>query len=259
MSKANQMESSDVILTGLGACLALPDEKRKTPLVAIAYATGATEKEIFFTLMEAPRKGKLYTNDDFLAAVATAENTKHVTYTDTEGQQKSICFCRPAGGTVTDVIARDYDKNRYIGAVSEICAAQLKFALGDTLLTTLKVGKKAAADVTPSTGSTYPTNSLAFALINAYNACLLARTFEREELQLETKSKQRIKIEVRAENAAFIENEVLCITPIFREDGDLIDYYLTEKFHYIDGENISCRSYKIIYSNHLHDYNLVRQ
>jgi len=48
------------------------------------------------------------------------------------------------------------------------------------------------------------------------------------------------------------------IAPIFRESEQVVDYYETEEFNYIDGEDVYTRKYRIIYSNRLNGYNLVR-
>lgn len=259
MSKrSDKFAGSELILSGVGACLGQSNDKKKTPLVAIAYMTGNTARDVAFTFIEAPAKGKLYTPEDLLQAIADAEQVGHVTYLDASGRPKAVCLCRPGSGKITEIFKRDYETNHYVGRATETHAAQVKFCLDDENLSNIKPGKRVLAPCHSSPGSQYEEGSLAYAMVNAYNACLLTRVFEREELQLETKSKHRVKLEIRAQIPTFLEGDVLYIKPVFKGSENVIDHYLTEEFHYIDGENVFCRSYKITYSNHLNDYNLVR-
>lgn len=249
--------ADDLTVSSIGACLAMPNEKKKPPCIVIAYKKG-TENKIYFVVADLLPKNKLHNTETLMKAIMEVEGVRNVTYTDSEGRQKDIYFCRPGSGKITDVVERDYKGNAYTGGISEIYAGKVRFAIHNAESVSFKSGKRISMDIVGANDCDYERGSYEYAAINAYNACLLGKVFEREELYLETKSKQRVKIEVRTSSSAYIEEDVLYVKPIFREEGELVDYYQTEEFHYINGEEISSRAYKITYTNRLNDYTLVR-
>lgn len=246
--------ASDFIVKSVGACIAVPDEKKKTPLCFIAYLSGVGQAGF----VAIPFNAKLlYEREDFLSAIATAENVKHVTYVDEENRPKDVYVCRAASGRIVDIVERDERENRYIDGFAEVMASRVKF--NTQKIDSVKPFTKLSATVIPAISSAYAENSYEYAIINAYNAALLGRVFEREELLLETKSGSRVKIEVRNSSSKFVDDKTLFVKPVLTESENTVDYYLTEEFNYIDGDEVSHRAYKIIYSNRFNDYNLLRQ
>jgi hypothetical protein len=110
---------SDFIVTSIGACLAAPEEKKSNPCIVVAYIAGG-EREASFITLELPSKNKLYTRDDFLAAIKTAEGVKNVTYATSLGAEKEIYLCRDNKGKITDVVARNYEKNAFAEGFAEV-------------------------------------------------------------------------------------------------------------------------------------------
>lgn len=258
--KENKKEkdfASDLIITSIGACIAIPEEKKKEPCVMVVYAKESCN-DISCIKVDLLPKGRLHSRETLMDAIRAAEKVKNITYTDTQGRAKDIYFCRPSGGKITDVVERDYAANRYKGDISEIFSGQLKFLISNLSEMDFKSEKIFNLNIISATENLYSANTYEYAIVNAYNACLLGRLFEREELCLETRDKRRVKIVVRQEKTVYMEEDVLCIKPILWDDGVTIDHYLTEEFNYIDGQNASCRAYEIKYTNRLGDYNLVR-
>lgn len=246
---------TDFTVSAIGACFAETTEKKQPPCVVIAYAT---EREVSFVFM--PWKGKnVFSYADFLNAIATAEGVGNVTYVGYDGGAKDVFFCRASGGKIVDVVPRDYENNRYENGFAEVLQSQVKFSIVSSEDYVKKIGKKLSLEISAITGKPYEERSYEYALVNAYNACLLARVSEREELQLETKGKQRAKIEFRNAVSAFVEQGVLYIKPVFRQSENVVDYYETEEFTYIDGFEASGVAYKIMYANRLNDYNIMRK
>ncbi len=242
----------EFVAESIGACAATPSEKKKAPLVFIAYAGGGA---VSFAAMPYPVK-RAYTAEDFLAAVAEAEGVERIAYADAKGRPRDIYLCRASAGTVTDIVPRDSAKNRFEDGFAEIAEADPRFSV-KTGGESFKPGKKMTFSFDAMMPQQYPAGSYEHALVNAYNACLLGRVFGREELFLETRGGKRVRIEARSLDTAFVDPEVLFVKPSAR-DG-FLDGYLTEEFNFIDGEDVSRRVYKISYSNRLGDYHLTRQ
>jgi len=97
-----------------------------------------------------------------------------------------------------------------------------------------------------------------YAVVNAYNAALLGLVFDREELQLETREGKRVRIEVRRANVSVVEEDIMYVAPVTASEG-VTDYYLTEEFNYLDGNEASTRKYKISYSTRLCAYRIIRE
>ena len=77
-------------------------------------------------------------------------------------------------------------------------------------------------------------------------------------MQLETRDRKPIRFEVRTSGSRFLDESVLYVFPAFRGSDEIADFYETEEFNYIDGDDSYTKKYKIIYTNRLMDYNLVR-
>ena len=250
---------SDFVVNSMGVCTAMPEGKKSAPLLvmAYAYADAVGQKQISFLTLPFPPPNKLYEREDFLTAVKKAEGVRNVTYLNTTGQPKDIYFCRGNAGKMIDVIPRDYQNNRFAAGFAEVCATKLKFeitagadAVGG------KHGKPFSLSLSASVTAPYEAGSYEYAAVNAYNACLLGQVFEREELQLETKQKKQIRVEVRRELTVFLDEGVLCVLPVFRDNDQIADYYETEEFNYIDGNDVYAQKYRITYTNRLNDYRI---
>ena len=248
--------STDLIVTSVGVCAAMPNEKKKAPCVVIAYRKEQGGK-VSFVMTDFPAK-KPYVAEDILNAIKQAEEVKNVTYVGNDGAKKDIYVCRENSGEVVDIVQRDNANNRFLEGIAEVQSTQLRFAVSLPANFAWKSNKLLDISVDAGAPSTYDKRSYEYAIINAYNACLLGNIFEREELQLQTKGKKCVKIEVRANASVFVEEDVLYIRPIFREYQDCADFYQTEEFSYVDGDDVSTRIFKITYTNRFHDYNLVR-
>ncbi len=251
---ADKGGASDLIVKSIGVCLAYPDEKKKAPLCFVSYISGAGQAG--FAAMPIVVK-TLYERNDFLSVIATAESVKHVTYVDENDCPKDIYVCRAACGRIIDIVDRDENKNRYVDGFAEVMSARVKFNVHK--VDNVKPFAKLSLAVTPAVNANFTENSYEYAIVNAYNAALLGRLFEREELALETKGGNRVKIEVRNSASKFVDDQTLFIKPILQETENTVDYYMTEEFNYIDGDEVSRRAYKIVFSNRFNDYNLIRQ
>ena len=248
--------ASDFIITSIGACIAEPEDKKKGPCVIIAYSTGGGKDGIKFTSIGLPPKNKLYSEKDIFGAVMAVEKVKNITYTDSEGRPKDIYFCRSASGRITDVLERDYEMRKYKGRVAEVLSSPLKFALDEELPLPIKHGKNINVNIISATDCSYPEGSYEYAIINAFNACLLGNVFDNQALRLETKSGRRVRIEIRTESSDIVEDAILYVRPV--TDDGIVSGYVTEQFNYIDGTELSCRAYKITYKNRFNDYVLER-
>ena len=253
-NKPNKGVQTDLFINSIGVCVAQTTDKKNKPCVVVAYESA---KKISFIFMAMPTKG-LYTYTDFLKAIALAEGVKNTTYVGYDGNPKAIYCCRAATGQITDVIARDYEHNRFVGLFSEIIQSNLPFSIvkGEYAK---KLGLKFEVEFSSQKESNYAENTYEYAIVNAYNACLLGRVFECEELQIETKSKKRAKIEVRNIVSKYIEQETLYIRPQFKETIAVIDAYETEEFTFIDGNNMFKVAYAIVYNRRLRNYLIIRK
>lgn len=255
-SKKAKGTQTDFIVTSVGVCLAEITEKKKSPLLAIAYRAGSSEVNFVFT--ELLPKNKLFTREDVLSVIAKVENVDNVSYNCYDGTFKDVYVCRADGGNILDVFERNYESNAYLDGIAEIYKSNFKFSINGSDDYAKKIGVKFNIEISSLIEKTYDKNSYEYAIINAYNACLLGSVFEQEELQLETKTKKHVKIEVRNAQHSYVEEGVLYIHPEKRISDDVVDYYLTEQFNFVDGDSVSCRSYKIIYSNRFNDYKIIR-
>lgn len=254
-NKADNM-ANECIIKSIGVCAAIaPTQKKAVPCVFVAYTMKDIGADIRYTAMKLPAK-KLYTAQDFLSAIAQAEGVKNVTYVDFDGRVKDIYVCRPNDGRIYDIVERDVSNNRFPDGFAEVNASHLKFSVQSS---EVKLGAPLTFDVSIGSSVGYDVGGYEYAIVNAFNACLLGRVFAKDEFQLETKSRKRIKYEVRSVPSKIIEQEVVYIKPVCSEADGLVSHYLTEEINVIDGDEISHRIYKIAYSNRLNDYNLTKQ
>ena len=251
---ANKKNSgTDFIVKSIGVCLAQPNDKKKPSKVAIAYKTAEGVKFIF---MKEPTKTKA-TRETFLSAIADAEGVKHVTYVCCDGLPKDIYVCREDKGVVTDLVERDYVTNRFVDGFVEIFASALTFSIECSVDYAKSFGQPFTAEITSGAESRFAKDTYEYALLNAYNACLLGCILESEELQLETRSGEKVKFAFRKTNTAFLVQDTMFIYPVYKGLSEDIDYYVTEEFSYIDGK-IEKIKYKIFYTNRfrLNDYKI---
>lgn len=252
---------SELCLTSVGVCLAPSEDKKRPPCLIIAYRT---EETVRFVATAYSAK-KEYDRESLLSAIAKAEGVKCVSCIGKDGSAKDLCICREDKGKILDFVARDYSQNRFVDGFAEVLSSNLKFKVSSDLADFIKkFDKPLEFRIGTTTTESYAKDSYEYAIINAYNACLLGTIFEREELQLETKGRKKIKIEVRTNASSFVEQDVLYVKPVFRGENEVADYYVTEEFQRIDNEDGYGQSgkdvcaYKIGYTDRFKDYNLIR-
>lgn len=253
--------NTNVSVSSVGVCLALSEDKKRPSCLFVAYKV---ENKTRFVATAYPAK-KEYDRESILAIIAKAEEVKTVTYNGVDGEEKDIYVCRADKGKVVDIVPRDYAKNRYLDGFIEILSANLKFKIIEGVADLQKKFDKPMDFTFSAFGANgYEIDSYEYAIANAYNACLLGAVFEREEFQLETKSRKKVKVEVRSSISDFFEQEVLCVKPHFSDEDDLVDYYVTEEFQRISPEDVynqvskGVYSYKISYIESFKDYSLIR-
>ena len=244
----------ELVINSIGAAIACDFKKEKNSSVIIAYSVGDKNEDVKFTAVRLPKK--TMEREDFLSAIITAEGVRRATYVDYDGKDKDIYICRPRVGEVCDFAARDSVTNRYESGFAEIEASNLKFA---TEPITVKYGEVLDISVSYSAqGSDYQTSGLEFAIVNAYNACLLGRLFSREEFQLETGDFKRAKIEVRVLSAKFVDLSTLYIKPEILEGDNFVSAYVTEPVNVIDGDDMTAKVYRIEYRASYNGYYISR-
>jgi hypothetical protein len=208
---------SGLIISSVSCAIALDKQKEKKSCIVIAYAIGGGD-DIRYTAIKLPKK-QTYKRDDFLSAICQVEKVTQLTYVDFDGKDKDIYVCRAKEGEVFDFVERDNLKNSFGEGFAEIESSQLRFA---TTATEAVVDEKNAFEVAYNIeASKYEKDSLQYAVINAYNACLLGRIFSLEEFQLETADRERVKYEIRAVSAKYIDLQTLYIKPEIIEGEDI--------------------------------------
>lgn len=250
--------ANDLVVNGVGVCLALPEDKKQTPLVFVAYMTGNKCSDVHFVPMAFPNK-KPYTAAEIFAAIGQAEQVRNVTYTDPLGRPKDIFICRHNSGRIVDIALRNEEKNCFADGLAEILSSGVKFAVTLPEKPAFKPNKAAEIEVASTVERKYYTkDSYEYAIVNAYNACLLAGVLDSEEFQFETKNRRRVKFEFRKPHVSFVDDTVLYIEPIFRETDEFVEHYVTEEFGFVNGEEIAYRAYKIQFSPRLNHYQVAR-
>ncbi len=244
-----------IIVKSIGAAIALSDDKKNSSAIIIAYATEDSGNNIGFTALKLNKK-RSYTREDFLSAISHAENIPHVTYVDFDGTDKDIYICRGKEGAVYDFVERDNFANRYVDGFAEIEASNLQF---ETDTETLKFENKSEVSVSYNVlGSNYPENSTKYAIINAFNACLLGRVFSKEEFRLQTGDGKRAKYEIRGIPSKYIDPSTLYVKPERTEGNGFVSSYITEPMNVINGDEVSNRVYKLTYTARISDYYITR-
>jgi hypothetical protein len=256
MGATNKGIGMDLIVKSIGVCFAQPNDKKKPPKVVIAYKCGEGTNSIKFLFIKPPAK-VITDRGSFLSAIAKAEGVKNVTYMDSCDMPKDIYVCRESQGAVVDIVERNYAQNCYCTGFMEMFAMSLKFSVAHSGEYP-KFDKPFDLKIEAGLDAEYAKDSYEYAIINAYNACLLGCVLEREELQLETRSGEKVTFEFRQSNPSFMVQDKLYIYPVFRGISTCIDYYETEEFRYIDGDMHKVK-YRIMYTNKLNDYNLIRE
>ncbi len=257
LQKKNKVMADDLRIVSIGVCYAAPNDKKDPPCVVIAYQTQDAETPFFVMTPLQNKNHQPHTKESLLDAIRMAEEVHHITYVDPDGQAKNIYVCRAASGKITDVVERDYEAGCYVDGFSEIHAGNVKFRITEEL-EKIQYHNKLNLTLSGSADHPYEVDSYEYAIVNAFNACLLGKLFDKEELKLETRDRRRVRIQVSPEGSAYIDSMTLYIHPVWDESGVCIDHYETERFQYIDGENMSCRSYRIKYSNRFRSYDLTR-
>lgn len=237
-----------VIINSVGACIALPDDKKRASVV-VAYAR---EKEIFFLLLPLPAKNKFYLREDFLLAIAKAEGVDEAVFLDDESRPRDICVCRAEEGIIRDFVPRD--EERFAEGFCEVLSGNVRFWIEGKAEG--KLYEKFTCRITVNASAPYERDSLEYAVVNAYNACLLGKVYMSDELYLETRSGKRVRIEVRNNSSRRLEENILYLRAISRDSDGFIDYYLTEDFNYNDGDLLRPCKYQIRYSNRMNGYNI---
>ena len=83
-----------LVINSIGAAIAYDAEKEKNSSIIVAYSKGKSNEDIRFTTIKTPKKA-LYTRQDFIDAIRSAEGVRNVTYVDYDGTDKDIYVCRP--------------------------------------------------------------------------------------------------------------------------------------------------------------------
>ena len=140
---------------------------------------------------------------------------------------------------------------------AEIEASNLKF---ETEVDSIKSGCATAIPVTFNNISTtvYTENSIEYAVINAYNACLLGKVFSKDEFQVETGDGKRAKFEVRSIPGKYVDLSTLYIKPEINEGELFVNSYLTEPMNVINGDDMEVKVYRITYRRNLNDYYIAK-
>lgn len=249
---ANEKKSitSAIIVNSVSAAIVHDTHKEKNSLILVAYSKGSTLEDIHFTSLKMPKH--LCTREDLLNAVCAAEGVRSITYVDYDGTDKDIYICRPREGAVIDFVERDDVRNKFIDGFAELEASSLKFSCEPILLKPQKPFT-AVVSYVPD-GAEYPQNSLQFAIVNCYNACLLGRLFSEEEFRLETGENRRVKFEVRHFSAKCVDLSTLYIRPEIYEGDRFVSSYLTDPINVINGETMQTRAYRLAYRASFHGY-----
>ena len=255
-SKKIQGARNCLIVKSIAAAISIDEQKKKNSCIIIAYAKGDSVEDICFTAIKLP-KSKTYRRDDFLSAVCHAENADSLTYIDFDGKDKDIYICRAKDGEVYDFVERNDVKNSYIDGFAEIEASSLKFSVNP-----VQIDFDKFPDVNVSynpDGIAYERNSLQYALVNAFNACLLGKVLSGEEFHLETGDGTRVKYEVRTFSAKYVDPSTLYIRPQTNEVDSFINSYVTEPMNVIDGDEMITKVYKLVYRASFNGYYVTRQ
>ena len=244
-----------LVVKSVAAAAVIDSSKAKNSCILIAYAKGDTKEDIRFTAIKLPKKNP-YAREDFLSAIRHAENVKNLAYVDFDGKDKDIYVCRCADGDVFDFVERDNAANRYIKGFAEVQASNLLF---ETEKTSISLDKAMDIEVSHNgQGSSYERDSVQFAIINAYNACLLGIMFRGNQFRLETGDGERVKIEVREVSSKYVDLTTLYVRPVINVGDGFISSYNTEPMNIINGDEMVTRAYKLSYRAMFGNYYIER-
>ncbi|MBP3665814.1 MAG: hypothetical protein J6K29_02065 [Clostridia bacterium] len=246
--------SKSLTVNSIGICVAATTDKKTPPCIIVAYSVGQTAEDIRLLAMNLPRKG-LYGRGDFLNAIAKAEKARQVIYKDYNCEDKDLYICRPAVGDTYEIIPRDERAQRFGQGFAEIETAALKFEVEEL---SVHIGKKLSCRFLYRVQAEYPVDSYEYATVNAYNACLLGRVFSREEFRLETGDGKKAKYEVRTSESKYVDMSTLYVRSVKNSEQGVVEYYVTEPLLEINGEDMTRKTYQIIYKNILKDYSINR-
>lgn len=244
----------EVILRSVAISVSSSEKQSKLACVVVAYAIGNSSSDLRYLTINLPTK-VVYERGDILSAIARAEKVRSVTYLDFDGRDKDIYVCRPVDGVVTDVVPYDDIEKHFSPGFAEIEMDLLPFQVR---YEKIKKNKPAAFEFSFVKNCEYDQGSFEYAVINAYNACLLGRVFSRTEFQLETEGHSRVKYEVSSTVSQYVDMTALTIKPIKFGDNGVIDHYETDSVWVIDGKNKVQKAYRIHYRPGIGDYEINR-
>ncbi len=234
-----------IIINSISAAIYYNANKPKDSLIMVSYSKGNSVEDIRFVALKLPTRSP-YKREDFIKAICSAEEVRNLTYVDHDGKDKDIYICRPKEGDIYEFVDRDEATNRYVEGFAEIESSHLKFTVDLP-----KISAQKPLDISfmySPDGSDYMENSLEYATVNAFNACLLGRIFSSEEFQLETGDGDRVKYEVRRVSAKYIDISTLYIHPDVTEGNKYVSSYITEPMNVINGDEMMSKVYTISYN-----------
>lgn len=244
-------ESDDIIINNISVC---PFNKEGQRYAVIAYDISG---KIVYSIMPVDTDKK-YKYNDILDVIKKAQKVRNITFVHREGGAKYIYICREKEGKIVDIAERNNEYNCYIDGFAEISMDNLKFVVTE-LPTSFPVIKPFNCNVLRGINN-YEINSLEFAVVNTYNACLLSQIFEEnEEFNIHTKNNQRVRIEIKESGGRYIDDNCLRVNTIKLGGADsCVEGYETEKFNYIDGICASLCAYKIEFTERWNKYLIFR-
>ncbi len=249
-------QTNDLIVDSIGVCAAFPAGKKQQPCILVVYMTKGGE-EVAYTAMPLPAKNKTYSREDFLDAVARAEEADRITYLDAVGCPRDVFVVRAQEGMAVDIAPREPEHNCFSKGIAEIAAVHVPFDV-EAPASAPKPFTKNALTMALGAGQQSEIDGYAYALANAYNACLLGQIFAGEELALTDGAGAPVKIEVRAGRVEFNDG-ALYFKPVSTETGGIVNSYESEEFDRYDGEKVSTCSYRIAFKTRLGRYSIEKR
>ncbi len=243
-----------IILNSISAAVHYNVTKPKDSLIMVSYSKGNSIEDIGFVSLKVPVRAP-YKREDFIKAICSAEGVRNLTYVDFDGKDKDIYICRPREGEVYEFVDRDEAANRYVDGFAEIEASHLRFGVE---LPKINVQKPLDIKFRYDPNADYAADSLEYAAVNAFNACLLGKIFSGEEFQLETGDGKRVKYEVRKVSAKYIDISTLYIHPEVTDGVKYVSSYTTEPMNVINGDETISKVYKITYNPTFKNYYVSR-
>ncbi|MBO5851992.1 MAG: hypothetical protein J6R29_06650 [Clostridia bacterium] len=242
--------NSGLIIKSIGTAITLDPPKHKNTSIIVAYLIKDNANDVQFVAIK-PSK-KVLTRKEVLSAISKVEGRKEIYYLDFDGKDKDIYVCRENSGEVYDFVERDVASNKYVKGFAEIESAIIPF---EADVKDFKINQKLKATVnyTPIAPE-YENGSLRYAIINAYNACLLGKAFSREEFHLETGDGERVKVEVRSLRSKYVDLSTLYVKPEAYEGEKLVNSYVTETINVINGNDMEKKTYRLSFKKSLNDY-----